>query len=67
MVDPKINENFCFSGFQYGIALLPHLEIFEDIELRKKLATEKPIAKGYNFYISGHLQQFFFKKESVVH
>ena len=61
MVDPIINENFPSSGFQCGIAVLPRISfshiwkcLTEEVELRKKLATEKPIAKGYNFYVDFH-------------
>ena len=64
--DPEINENFPSGGFQCGIALLPRIsfshswkDLIEEVELRKKLATEKPIAKGCNFYKSGHVRQFF--------
>ena len=70
VVDPEINENFPSSGFQCGIALLPRISfshiwkyLIEEVELRKKLATEQPIAKGYNFYKSGHVRQFFPKQE----
>ena len=70
VVDPKINENFPSSGFQCGISLLLRISfshiwkyLIEEVELRKKLATEKPIAKGYNFYKSGHVRQIFSKKE----
>ena len=61
VVDPEINENFPSGGFQCGIALLLRISfshiwkyLIEEVELRKKLATEKPIAKGYNFNKSGH-------------
>ena len=70
VVAHEINENFPSSGFQCGIALLPRISfshiwkyLIEEVELRKKLATEKPIAKGYNFYKSGDVRQFFLKKE----
>ena len=72
MVDPEINENFPSSGFQCGIALLPRISfshiwkyLIEEVELRKKPATEKPIVKGYNFYKSGHIRQFFQKKKGI--
>ena len=70
VVDPKINENFPSGGFQCSVALLLRISfshiwkyLIEEVELRKKLATEKPIAKGYNFYKSGHVRQFFSKKQ----
>ena len=71
--DPEINENFPSGGFQCGIALLPRIsfshswkDLIEEVELRKKLATEKPIAKGCNFYKSGHVRQFFKKKKKGI-
>ena len=78
VVDPEINENFPSSGFQCGIAVLPRISFshiwkyllrIEEVKLRKKLATEKPIAKGYNFYKSDQVRKLFLKKkrESVVH
>lgn len=67
-VDPEINEHFPSDGFQCGIALPSKISfshvwkyLIEAVELRKKLATEKSIAKGYNFYKSGHVQQIFSK------
>ena len=70
VVDPEINENFPSGGFQCSVALLLRISfshiwkyLIEEVELRKKLATEKPIAKGYNFYKSGHVRQFFSKKQ----
>ena len=70
MVDPEINENFPSGGFQCSVALLLRISfshiwkyLIEEVELRKKLATEKPNAKGYNFYKSGHVRQFFSKKQ----
>lgn len=69
-VDPELNEKFPSSGFQCGISELPRIAfghiwkyLIEDVELRKKLSTEKPIMKGYNFYKSGHVRQIFSKKE----
>lgn len=51
VVDPEITENFPLGGFQCGIALLPRISfshiwkyLVDEVELRKKLATEKPIA-----------------------
>lgn len=68
--DPVVNNEFPSEGFTYGISVLPRISfrhiwryLIEEVQLRKKLSTEKPIPKGYNFYKSGHVRQVFSKKE----
>ena len=70
-VDPELNEKFPCYGFQCGISELPRISfghiskyLIEEVEIRKKLSTEKLIVKGYNFYKSGHVRQIFSKRES---
>ena len=67
--DLVVNDEFPSEGFTCGISVLPRISLrhiwrylIDEVELRKKLSTEKPIAKGYNFYKSGYFRQFFFKK-----
>ena len=68
-VDPELNEKFPCYGFQCGISELPRISfghiskyLIEEVEIRKKLSTEKLIVKGYNFYKSGHVRQIFSKR-----
>ena len=68
--DPVVNDEFPLERFTCGVSVLPRISfshiwryLIEEVELRKKLSTEKPIAKGYNFYKSGHVRQIFSKKE----
>ena len=49
-VDPEIQTDFPSDGFECGISVLPRMSfsqiwkyLIEDVEIRKKLATEKPI------------------------
>ena len=67
---PKSKLTFPSDGFECGISVLPRISfsqigkyLTEDVEIRKKLATEKPIEKGYRFYKSVHVRQMFTKKD----
>ena len=40
--------------------------LIEDVEIRKKLAAEKPISKGYNSHKSGHVRSNLFMKRIVL-
>ena len=49
-VDPEIQTDFPSDGFECGISVFPRISfiqiwkyLIEDVEIRKKLATEKPI------------------------
>jgi len=66
-----VKESFPSTGFESGISGLPRMSyshiwkyLIDDVEIRKQLATEKPIVKGYNFFKSGHVLQIFSKKEN---
>ena len=73
-VDPEIQTDFPLDGFECGISVLPRISfsqiwkyLIEDVEIKKKLATEKPISKGYNFYKSGHIRQMFTKRMKIIY
>lgn len=71
MVDPKVKGNFPSPGFQYCLAFLARISfnhiwnyLIEEVQIRKKLATEERIAKVYNFMNPATFNNFFQKRST---
>ena len=60
--EPDVQSTFPKDGFKCEISGIPKVNfgtiwryMIENVEFKKKLSTAKPLVKGYNFFMSGHV------------